>query len=465
MAATQALLDVLSRAQPLESDGSGTLLDPLTNRLYSPVYGATTGQWSDASDAQNVQTGWRGYDNLGAGQGGEDYHNTPYDSYDMDGNQTGSGMWNIDSDLSKIAIAAVVGLGGAFIAGPMLAGEAAAGAGTTASVAGPGDAAWGMGLDSTIGAGSGSGAELLTGGAGSLGSGALDLGGGLSMGPGGEIVGETLAGGGTMTNADILSMMNGAGLGGTPYINPGIDSAQSGQPLNTTNTGPAVPSNFNPDGTGNGINNLTNPGGDPVAPNPTSTAPPAPRPVVDGSHPPAPAPSGNFDLSGLMNLIGGLSDRNSQNHASEEMLNYLKSRQTMNDNMYAPGSNEYNALWDEMSRKDAAAGRNSQYGPRSVDLGARIAQLKMDANTKMTTGIGNLYQNAVNQNASSDAGLYSALGQLFNSNSGLINGNNIGSLTGYLTQLFGGSGGNGGITAPGGQQFGSDLGFDDPYGS
>ena len=46
------------------------------------------------------------------------------------------------------------------------------------------------------------------------------------------------------------------------------------------------------------------------------------------------------------------------------------------NNMYAPGSPEYNLMEQAMARKDAAAGRNSQYGARAVDLAARIAAIK-----------------------------------------------------------------------------------------
>jgi hypothetical protein len=54
-------------------------------------------------------------------------------------------------------------------------------------------------------------------------------------------------------------------------------------------------------------------------------------------------------------------------------------------NTYAPGSPEYNLLAQQMARKDAAAGRNSQYGARANDLAATIAKLRMGA-------LGNLQQ-------------------------------------------------------------------------
>jgi hypothetical protein len=48
-------------------------------------------------------------------------------------------------------------------------------------------------------------------------------------------------------------------------------------------------------------------------------------------------------------------------------------------NTYAPGSPEYNLLQQQMARKDAAAGRNSQYGTRANDLAGTIAKLRMGA--------------------------------------------------------------------------------------
>jgi hypothetical protein len=117
-------------------------------------------------------------------------------------------------------------------------------------------------------------------------------------------------------------------------------------------------------------------------------------------------------MSDLGKLISGGLDYKRQNDSADKMLDWLKSRTAITDNLYQPGTPEYNKLWDEMSRKDAAAGRNSQYGPRSVDLAARIAQIKSDANTRMTTGIGQWMNGAYDQKANSIAGLTGALGNM-----------------------------------------------------
>jgi hypothetical protein len=47
--------------------------------------------------------------------------------------------------------------------------------------------------------------------------------------------------------------------------------------------------------------------------------------------------------------------------------------------MYQPGSPEYVMMAQEMARKDAAAGRNSQYGVRGTELAGNIAKFKSGA--------------------------------------------------------------------------------------
>jgi len=55
-------------------------------------------------------------------------------------------------------------------------------------------------------------------------------------------------------------------------------------------------------------------------------------------------------------------------------------------NTYAPGSPEYNLLKQELDRKDAAAGRNSQYGTRANELAGKIATYRTNALANMQTG-------------------------------------------------------------------------------
>lgn len=64
-------------------------------------------------------------------------------------------------------------------------------------------------------------------------------------------------------------------------------------------------------------------------------------------------------------------------------------------NTYAPGSPEYNLLKQEMERKDAAAGRNSQYGTRANELAGTIAKLRLGALGNMQTGQNALFNTSM----------------------------------------------------------------------
>lgn len=63
------------------------------------------------------------------------------------------------------------------------------------------------------------------------------------------------------------------------------------------------------------------------------------------------------------------------------------------EGLYAPGSAEYQALWNDMSRKDAAAGRGSQYGVRAVDLAGKIAPIKTNAMVQSLQPMNTMMQN------------------------------------------------------------------------
>lgn len=76
--------------------------------------------------------------------------------------------------------------------------------------------------------------------------------------------------------------------------------------------------------------------------------------------------------SGLMSMFSGNKNANAQQDRFNQVQNQI-------NGTYAPGSPEYEALMQQLSRTDAQAGRNSQIGPRSVDLAAKIAQIKMNA--------------------------------------------------------------------------------------
>lgn len=161
---------------------------------------------------------------------------------------------------------------------------------------------------------------------------------------------------------------------------------------------------------------------------------------------------GNTNVGSLTNLIPGLVDANQQNKASSQMIDWLGSQQdkmdsqssqgrdqfmnwltnqqnTMQaqaqhgstqtldwlngqqqkiDGLYQPGTPEYNQLFDEMSRKDAAAGRNSQYGPRSVEFGAKLAGIRGGLQNQFTGAVAPTLSNAANLPATMNANFTNA---------------------------------------------------------
>jgi hypothetical protein len=84
-------------------------------------------------------------------------------------------------------------------------------------------------------------------------------------------------------------------------------------------------------------------------------------------------------LTGLQ-LGGGLYDM----YAKNKMADAQSAQMNKINSMYAPGSPEYNLMMQQIARKDAAAGRNSQYGPRAQTLAGIIAKQKADMLTSPT---------------------------------------------------------------------------------
>jgi hypothetical protein len=103
--------------------------------------------------------------------------------------------------------------------------------------------------------------------------------------------------------------------------------------------------------------------------------------------------------SGLMDMFA----KSKQAGAQKDRFNQV---QQQINGTYAPGSPEYEALMQQLSRTDAAAGRNSQIGPRSTDLAAKIAQIKMNA---LSGTLGN--QNTMFNDSLTNSG--GGLGSLF----------------------------------------------------
>ena len=80
-----------------------------------------------------------------------------------------------------------------------------------------------------------------------------------------------------------------------------------------------------------------------------------------------------------MYAAGSLYDMYAKNKMAGAQTNMYNQNRADIMNTYAPGSPEYNLLAQQMARKDAAAGRNSQYGTRANELAGTIAKLRMGA--------------------------------------------------------------------------------------
>lgn len=126
---------------------------------------------------------------------------------------------------------------------------------------------------------------------------------------------------------------------------------------------------------------------------------------------------GGFDLGGAATGLAGLY----QGYQAQQNANQLQQQQGQTDqalqtqmsnlsNMYSQNSPYAQALRQTLARKDAAAGRNSQYGPREADLQARLAAQQAQASSSMS-GLANARQSGyANQQAANNAA-QSAQGQ------------------------------------------------------
>lgn len=119
--------------------------------------------------------------------------------------------------------------------------------------------------------------------------------------------------------------------------------------------------------------------------------------------------TGNNGLN-LGNILG-LINANNQRNEWDKMMSSLES-------MYAPDSPYAKQLEETLARKDSAMGRNSQYGPRAVDLAAKLteakantfkdmAALKTNAFGAQNAGVGSL------GNILGGQGNMDAIGQIF----------------------------------------------------
>lgn len=101
---------------------------------------------------------------------------------------------------------------------------------------------------------------------------------------------------------------------------------------------------------------------------------------------------GGFNMgglaTGLANLYGGYQG---MQQAGQLQENAAQTNQALQGqmgtlaNMYAPDSAYAKQLAQQLARKDAAAGRNSQYGPRAVELQARLAAMAPQVANSMSS--------------------------------------------------------------------------------
>lgn len=95
----------------------------------------------------------------------------------------------------------------------------------------------------------------------------------------------------------------------------------------------------------------------------------------------APLAQGLLSLYGMSQANRGIQDAGKMNSAVQQQINQLS-------DMFSPTGVYANHMREVLARKDAAAGRNSQYGPREAQLMALLAEKQAQA----ANTIGNLAQ-------------------------------------------------------------------------
>lgn len=267
-------------------------------------------------------------------------------------------------------------------AGTNAAGALSAGPGFVAG-AGLGE---GVLLDSTLGQ-SLLGSNTL---AGLTGTGIL-AGSDLGVGLLGTTSTTPLVGTGILTGSDLGASLLGTGantaatVGGLTGLanvaNVGAGALDTGVTLANTGLGT--------DAINTGVNTVVPPGGTPVTsvtPNTTVTPPVTPGTGTTTG-------TGTTASFPWTSLASSLYDMYAKNQMADKWQAQMDKVNQGIEGLYAPGSAEYQALWNDMSRKDAAAGRGSQYGVRAVDLAGKIAPIKTNAMVQSLQPMNTMMQN------------------------------------------------------------------------
>ena len=137
----------------------------------------------------------------------------------------------------------------------------------------------------------------------------------------------------------------------------------------------------------------------------------------------------------------GLYDMYNKQNASKALQDQFDKVNTQINGMYAPGSPEANLMQQEMERKDAAAGRNSQYGVRATDLAAKLAATKGQL---LSNTLGNQNNLLAASLATGNSSLGS-LANLFGQTTGSTAANTVGNAAGTAVNSAIGSGVNSAI--------------------
>lgn len=116
--------------------------------------------------------------------------------------------------------------------------------------------------------------------------------------------------------------------------------------------------------------------------------------LMTGDFGKAASAAGNWAVNNPIPAIygaGSLYDMYAKNQMAKQQRALYDQNRADILNTYAPGSPEYNLLKQEMERKDAAAGRNSQYGTRANEFAANIAKYRTTALSNLASGQNTLY--------------------------------------------------------------------------
>lgn len=90
---------------------------------------------------------------------------------------------------------------------------------------------------------------------------------------------------------------------------------------------------------------------------------------VIGGDKPGSTPGSGVDFTDIFSSLAGIYQGNKYQDSVMDLYKSL-------DNSFAPGSAYEKQMRQQLDRRDAAAGRRSQYGPREVELQAKLAEMR-----------------------------------------------------------------------------------------